>query len=281
MMKKSVLILIIITIILIFVLMFFSFIKKENVTLDIFKKPREVEATLNTADIEIDVKNARVPIFMYHNVTDDLSYIEFAQNAVSPNDLESQLKTIKDNNYESIFLSDIEHLHNYTKPVALTFDDGFEDFYKNAFPLLKKYNIKATLFVIVGYINCPLYCKLEQLKEMQSSGLVDIESHTRSHVNLANSTLDIQKDEILGSTRTLNEYLNRESNSVFCYPYGAYNLETINILKESYKYAVIMGDSIYEYNKNNNYTIPRITVYRNTNINQFKNYLSNSYVALS
>lgn len=254
--------------------------KREFFKAEIFEKPKEIEVTQSTLEIKKNVKEAVFPIFMYHNITDDLSYIEFSENAVSPNSLEQQLKEIKENNYDSIFISEINNLSSYKKPVVLTFDDGFEDFYKNAFPLLKKYNIKATLFVIVGYINCPLYCTLEELKEMYNSGLVEIESHTQSHINLANANKEKQTEEISSSTELLNQYLNKNSNSVFCYPYGAYNEYTIDIVKEKYNYAVIMGNDMYEYDKNENYLIPRITVCRSTNIYQFRNYLERSNVEL-
>ena len=75
----------------------------------------------------------------------------------------------------------MDDLYKYEKPVALTFDDCFVYFYNNAFPLLKKYNQKATIFVITDYINGENYLTEEQIKEMADSGLVKVESHSKTH----------------------------------------------------------------------------------------------------
>ena len=72
---------------------------------------------------------------------------------------------------------------DYEKPVILTFDDGYDDNYTELFPLLQKYNAKATIFVIPKAIGTPHKMTAEQIYELSRSGLVSIQSHTYSHGN--------------------------------------------------------------------------------------------------
>lgn len=231
------------------------------------------------AEVKIEVKHAKVPTLMYHSITDDMAYIEYSINAVSPTDFEKQLKYIKENGYQTLFFDDLEYLGNYTKPIILTFDDGFVDFYNEAFPLLKKYNQKATLFMIVGYINCENYCTLEQLKEMEKSGLVDIQVHTKSHKNLTVISDEKLQEEVVESKELLEEYLDKKVTAL-CYPYGAYNKTVSKLVSNSYTYAITMDEGCYDIKLNTEQEIPRYTIPRGISINQFVNYISKSIVEL-
>ena len=228
-------------------------------------------------ELKREVSHAKIPTLMYHSITDDMTYIEYPVNAVSPIDFENQLKYIKENNYQTLFFTDLEKLENYTKPIILTFDDGFIDFYNEAFPLLKKYNQKATLFMIVGYINCPNYCTLEQLEEMESSGLVDVQVHTLSHKSLTSLSQKELDNEVIKSKNLLKEYLDKEVTAL-CYPYGSYNKSTSNLVSKHYSYAITMDEGCYDVSLHTKQEIPRYTITRGISINQYISYISNSTV---
>lgn len=238
-----------------------------------------VESEVAQAELKIEVKSAKVPTLMYHSITDDMSYIEYSINAVSPVDFEKQLKYISENGYQTIFFDDLENLGKYTKPIILTFDDGFIDFYKEAFPLLKKYNQKATLFVVVGYISCDPYCTVEQLKEMEESGLVDVQVHTQSHKNLTTLNKEDLEKEVVGSKEILEGYLNKNVTSL-CYPYGAYNSTVSNLVSKNYSYAITMDEGCYDVNLHTYQNIPRYTIPRGISIDKFVNYISKSFVEI-
>ena len=125
----------------------------------------------------------QVPVLMYHAVGDDC-WGE-AHLFVKPAELESQLQYLQDHGYETIFLEDLAHVEQYKKPVILTFDDGYDDNYTQLFPLLQKYNMKATIFMIAGDIGGPHKLTQPQLRELTQSGLVSIQSHGWSHRNMA------------------------------------------------------------------------------------------------
>ena len=89
-----------------------------------------------------------VPIFMYHAVGNDCWGEESL--FVKPEELEKQLQYLSENGYETIFFEDLAHIEQYEKPVMLTFDDGYDDNNTNLLPLLQKYGMKATIFLIAG-----------------------------------------------------------------------------------------------------------------------------------
>ena len=95
-----------------------------------------------------------VPIFIYHQVND----VDKNQLTLTTAEFDEQIKYLKENGYT--FISPDELVNAWDndatlpdKPVIITFDDGYADMYKNVLPILKKYDAKATLFIITDYIN--------------------------------------------------------------------------------------------------------------------------------
>ena len=125
-----------------------------------------------------------VPIFMYHAVGNDCWGEESL--FVKPEELEKQLQYLSENGYETIFFEDLAHIEQYEKPVMLTFDDGYDDNSTNLLPLLQKYGMKATIFLIAGDVGKRHKLTREQISELVQSGLVSIQSHGWSHRNMAN-----------------------------------------------------------------------------------------------
>jgi len=125
----------------------------------------------------------RVPVLMYHAVGDDCWGEESL--FVKPEELEKQLQYLSENGYETIFFEDLSHIEQYEKPVLLTFDDGYDDNAETLLPLLQKYGMKATVFLIAGDVGKPHKLTRAQLAELVQSGLVSIQSHGWSHRNMA------------------------------------------------------------------------------------------------
>ncbi len=120
-----------------------------------------------------------IPCIMYHNVSSrfDLSIEEF----------EKQIKQIR--NMNTYKFEEIEKF-NYVVPrnsILLTFDDGYKNNYTKAYPILKKYNKKATIFLNTAYIGVDEdYLTWDQILEMYSSGLIDFQLHSHSHFSVIN-----------------------------------------------------------------------------------------------
>lgn len=120
-----------------------------------------------------------IPVFMYHSI----SNTQKNDLCVSPKQFEKQLRTLLEGGFTPITASELANAYEKgtqlpDHPFIITFDDGYVDNYTNAFPILKKYKAKATLFVITSTINRGSYLSWNQLKEMESSGLVGVEPAT-------------------------------------------------------------------------------------------------------
>ena len=222
--------------------------------------------------------SATVPIFMYHFILDDYGNFPDTENFLKPETLEEQLKYISENGYDTIYIDELDDLYKYDKPVALTFDDCFVYFYDNAFPLLKKYNQKATIFIITDYINGENYLTEDQLKEIADSGLVKIESHTKTHDYLDEMTYEEQLEQAVESKERLESITGQEV-SVYCYPTGRYNQTTLDIIKDYYDFGLEMLGGVYDSDVDTNpYQIPRIYANRSMSLSTFASYLEQSRV---
>lgn len=239
------------------------------------------EGTFNELTKDVPLKSsvsAIVPIFMYHFVLDDYGNNLDYENFIKPSTLEEQLKYISENSYETIFADELNSLYKYNKPVCLTFDDVFVYFYDNAFPLFKKYNQKATLFIITDYIGGENYLTEAQIKEMSDSGLISIESHTLTHEDLSKMTYEEQERQAIKSKERLEKITGKQV-TVYCYPYGRYNTDTLKIAKENYDIGLRMDGGIYNTNNSKDiYQIPRIYANRTMSMKTFISYLNRSNV---
>ena len=224
--------------------------------------------------------HATVPIFMYHFILEDYGEYPDTENFLKPETLEEQLKYISENGYQTIYIDEMDDLYKYEKPVALTFDDCFVYFYNNAFPLLKKYNQKATIFVITDYINGENYLTEELIKEMADSGLVKVESHSKTHQYLDQMTYDEQVVEAVESKKRLED-ITGQRVSVYCYPSGRFNQDTIDIIKDYYDFGLEMLGGICNLdNLQDMYHITRIYANRSMPLSTFSNYLKQSKVVV-
>jgi peptidoglycan/xylan/chitin deacetylase (PgdA/CDA1 family) len=195
--------------------------------------------TITLTSTPIPLASLKLPIIMFH-------YIEYVQNPgdtlrakmdISPFTLNFQLNTLKENNYDTYFVKDIPHLLDTglepkNKSIILTFDDGYEDFYQNVFPLLKKYQLKATVYIIYNFIGRKDFMTQSQIQELIDSGLVEVGSHSLSHPSLSKITAEKAHTEIFESKEKLQNMFGIPIET-FAYPGGAYNDDTIKLVKEA------------------------------------------------
>jgi peptidoglycan/xylan/chitin deacetylase (PgdA/CDA1 family) len=147
---------------------------------------------------------------------------------VHPKTFKRQMRLLKKGGYNILPLESLAGLIRDNKklpPKALviTFDDGYKDFYTYAFPVLKKYKIPATMFIIVNEVGRPDRLSWEEIEEMQSSGLITFGSHCIGPEPLINIKSDEElKRQIFGSKKELEKRLGRSVN-MFSYPEGFLN----------------------------------------------------------
>lgn len=217
-------------------------------------------------------QGVNVPVLMYHAVSDDI-WSSIDELFVSPSDMEAQLAYIVDNGYDAIWFEDLSHLEDYDKPVILTFDDGYEDNYTNLFPLLQKYHVKATIFVIGSAPNNQQHMATEkQIREMSTSGLVSIQSHSYTHPDLDGLGYDETKYELEQSKKIITRIAGKEP-IVLCYPTGKYNDYTLQLGPDYYMFGIKMNGGLYNTSANP-FLVNRYYVSRYTDLYSFAAYLS-------
>lgn len=138
---------------------------------------------LNPLGVQAD-RIQTVPILCYHRFGHTASKM-----VVTPAAFEAQLQWLARNDYHVVHLADLAAFLDGRKPlprrsVVITIDDGYESVYRHAFPLLRRYGFPATVFVYTDFVGAGDALSWAQLQEMSRSGLVDVQSHSKSHRNL-------------------------------------------------------------------------------------------------
>lgn len=202
----------------------------------------ELEATLKGEEARRDwlgLYRVKVPIIVYHSVRpiDPLHSPLEKEFEVSPGTFEEQLLFLENNGFTVIsfpvFLAGLAKKTQLPeKPVILTFDDGWENQYMYAFPLLKKYGMTGTFFVFTNAIGHPHFLSWDQIKEMDHAGMT-IADHTKSHPFLFKITDEhLLREEIIKSKKILEDHLGKKVN-FFAYPFGRYSDQAVSIVKEA------------------------------------------------
>ena len=208
------------------------------------------------------------PVLMYHYV-EDTKLAKKDKRIVTPESFEKQMRFLKVNDYNVISLEDFSELLKEKKEaprntVVITFDDGHLDNYEIAYPILKKYGLKATMFVIVDYLNEPNFMTEEQIREMSSSGLITIGSHTLTEPHLPSLTdKDRLGREIYRSKKKLEDILDRPVNC-FSYPIGGINEEIRQmVIDAGYAVAVATSPGL-KYPNDDPFAIKRVRISENS-----------------
>jgi peptidoglycan/xylan/chitin deacetylase (PgdA/CDA1 family) len=199
-----------------------------------------------------------IPILMYHAVSDDKS----STLHVTPENFSRQMEFLHKNGYSVLSLDDlVEDIKKGTgfvpKTVVITFDDGYEDNYLYAFPVLAKYDMPAIIFLITEYVDTREgYLKWDQIRLMMANG-IDFGGHARSGEYLP-SIADTQRlwEEIAGCKSDI-ELKTGEKVGYFCYPIGGFNEKVKNAVKKAgYKGACTtnrgfdrLNRDVYELNR--------------------------------
>lgn len=210
-----------------------------------------------------------VPVLAYHLVSDDL----FSSNTelfAKPKEFEEQLKWITAKGYIGIFADGLSEAGNVNKPIIISFDDGYIDNYEIVFPLIKKYNLKITIFIITDMIDTQYHLKTAQLKEMYESGLVSIQSHTVTHPHLTKLGTAELDNELLKSKAAIFT-LTGSFPTAIAYPYGDVNEKVAKAASKYYwtGYSTSAGNL----STGNKFTIKRFEIGRSTPLSNIQKYL--------
>src|SRR3989344_5825560 len=180
-----------------------------------------------------------VPILMYHHIQPQSIATKKWQTALNVDTavFEFQMAYLTNTGYTTVSLDQLalaltNHQALPPKSIVLTFDDGYEDIYTYAYPIIKKYQLKTNLMIPTGLIENIDYLTWSQLKEMHSSSLVFAYNHTWSHANLASVSQAKMESEVQTAQRQLADNLGT-SPKIFAYPYGQISQNITNYLSQN------------------------------------------------
>lgn len=189
-------------------------------------------------------QNIKIPILLYHDFVTivpetglvDYNYIN------TPESFEENIKTIIENGYTPISIKELYDANNGKiklpeKPILITFDDGYYSNYEYIYPIINKYRVKASIFIVTNNIGKEIdnikYLSWNNCLEMQNSGLIEIYSHSTKHIFYNKVSVREIRDDVLESYRIIEENLGKKDLKIFAYPYGAYTNATVRTLKNN------------------------------------------------
>lgn len=224
------------------------------------------DITENTKDPELEnwreeKKNLKVPILLYHHITNDAFSNEQSISHISPSDFRLHMTAIK-THYSPISLrSYIEYVNCDDgsvkipqNPIIVTFDDGYSSNYEIAYPILKELEIPATIFVVTDTVGASSdsgkvhysHFTWEQAREMEQSGLIEIQSHTAGHIGMTTVDSGEQIRQLRKSKYEIEKNLGHKCDMI-AFPYGDYNESVKNAARNSgYQVQLLVDDKTTE-----------------------------------
>ena len=175
-----------------------------------------------------------------------IKHIEILENNkisfVNPKNFENELKNNK-----------------LERKVLLTIDDGFESFYKNAWPILKKKKIPFILFISTREVGAFNYMSWDQIREISNEDFVEIGNHSHTHEYLVDESKEVIISDIKKSIKIFKKELGKNSD-FFSYPFGEYSLEFKDIIVSlGFKYAFGQHSGVMDETKDF-YELPRFPI---------------------
>ena len=225
---------------------------------------------------------SKLPILMYHNVTDDVS--KSTDLTISTEKLESHFKFLHEKQYKTFHFDELQSLTKLPKrSVVITFDDVTENQLIYAVPLLEKYQLKASFFVPFSYVGNYDYwiegnekiMSVEQLNGLDSN-LIELGYHSFEHRRYAS----MSEEELIVDFERSNSFINDNNLNIkpfLAYPFGNYPKNDThfsvfeNVLKENdIKYGLRIGNRLNKFPFKNDYLIKRIDIKGEDDLFKFK-----------
>lgn len=237
--------------------------KQDSIVAPYYKKSA-LEFPIKLTEKGSENNKIKIPIVMYHYVEyvkDDGDLIRKRLD-IAPSQFEGHLRSLRNANYETYFVKDVPEIlngsiHYSTQSAILTFDDGYEDFYTDVFPLLKKYHMRATLYIIYDFIGRKGFLNEKQIRELIESDLVEIGSHTLDHIYLKQAPKKFADKQIIHSKYNFETQFGIKIYS-FAYPYGVFNSDNIESVKKAGYTAAVSVISGVMQSKDNLFFLSRI-----------------------
>lgn len=221
----------------------------------------------------------KLPILEYHNILPQtrIALISAKKYTLEDYIFEQQIRNLKDNGYSCINFSDVKNslFSSYNlpaKPIVITFDDGMEDNYNVAFPILKRYNVKATFFIVTNLVGKENFLHWNQIIEMSNEGM-EFQSHTHTHRNLSELSNDEIQKELNLSKNILEEKLNKQIG-VVALPFGRGDNKNVKEIALASGYLFACNSTWGDNNINkNSFYLNRFGINVDCSMEQFRSFV--------
>lgn len=200
-----------------------------------------------------------VPILMYHKINNDDNIY-----SIRPEVFDGQMQYLSENGFTAISLSQLaDGLAGKStlpaKPIVITFDDGYEDNFTTALPILEKYGLRGAVFIAVDKVGQSGYLSWDQIQVMQARR-TDIGSHTLSHTALTTLSPAQWEEEIQKSKLQLEQRLQKPA-TFLAYPHGKFSPAMFDYLKQLGYTGAFSGITGLNFQDTNLYALKRISVF--------------------
>ncbi|WP_320950001.1 polysaccharide deacetylase family protein [Fusobacterium sp.] len=240
----------------------------------------------------VNKKKYEVPVIMYHRVINNPENEGVYGTYIYEDMFKKHLQYLKNKNYTVITFKDLDKIgwrnrfEKGKKYIILTFDDGYKDNYDLAFPILKEFNFKATIFLMgsltynewdvkAGGERKFSLMSVEMIKEMQDYG-IEFGAHTFNHPKLNTLSNEEIEHQIVDVKKPLEEKIGKEIIT-FAYPYGILNDYAKEMAKKAGYIFALATDSGSVCLSDDLYQIRRIAIFPNTNLFSFKRKVAGNY----
>ncbi len=226
-------------------------------------------------------KAGQLPVLVYHCIDVPPSKRDASKNKdfdylyVEPESFDKQLAWLKKEGYRFLTPEEVLTWQPGEKAVLVTFDDGYTDNYTKAFPILQKNGAKATIFMVASKLSYYNRLTVDQLREMQASGVWTIGSHGYLHQDFTQLVAE-KLDENLRLSKEILEELTAVPVTAIAYPKGGYDETVIAAAAKYFEMGFIALPSQKEGQTQSVMNLPREGVYSYTTMRDF-HYLMRQY----
>ncbi|MBP2629638.1 MAG: xylanase/chitin deacetylase family protein [Firmicutes bacterium] len=218
----------------------------------------------------------QIPVLCYHTIVTTTT----GTYQTGLTSFKEQMAYLYSNNYTTLSLEQFRKIINSettvpSKPILLTFDDCYSDFYSVVYPILKKYGMKATQFVVSNWIGGSGRMTKSQINEIAQNN-IDVQNHTDNHSYLTQQTY-AQQYAAINNAAVAIKSLTGKSVTALAYPYGAYDNNSLEALaKLSYTMGFTVSSGLCT-SSNTKYKLPRICMIDTDTLTTFKRKITNGY----
>lgn len=206
-----------------------------------------------------------VPVLIFHHV----KWLKSSDNAIErgltvlPNQFDAELRYLARAHYHTVTAAQLVRFLRFggrlpSRPVVLSFDDGYTDMWLFAYSMLRRHHMVATFFIVPGFLDKLRYLSWSQVRGMAAHSM-DIEAHTMTHPDLTIVPQAQMRGEVSQSRRELERRLHR-SVQAFAYPYGSYNSAVLAAVSKAGYWGAFTTHQGWWARRSQLFTLPRVYV---------------------